>query len=65
MNALAQRRRLIPKHRMNVRHLPLSISMWRRAGRDEDADRAQRIYDNSVRELKALGETITKEAGHG
>lgn len=65
MSPLATRRRLIPKHRMNVRHLPLQIVMWRRAGREEQADRGQQIYDQSVRELRALGEPISRSERHG
>lgn len=55
---LSQRRSLIPKHRMNVRSLPLLIAVWRKRGEIEKADRGQAIYDTSVRELRALGEPI-------
>lgn len=65
MTRTSQRRRLIPKHRTNVRVLPLQIWMWKRDGHAEKAARGQQIYNASVAALRALGETVAVESRRG
>lgn len=53
--SIKDRRRLIPKHMMNVRTLPWRIREWERKGKLEHVERSKSIYAEAVRELRALG----------